>query len=187
MRARPSGRSVRRLSPHGSEPRRRMLALAFVTVTLSLSGCVPAPSASPAPSPSPTRTTGPGGYDDLAQACTAIADDLITLRTIRGSVEIGVDRDGGEAILETLDEMRSLAPSSLSGAYRSVETAIERLASQVDASPTPTPTATRSGAPELPQTATPTPTSTPQASISDVVDSATDDITAWLRNNCDGS
>ncbi|MCT2087080.1 hypothetical protein M3D75_13235 [Microbacterium enclense] len=164
-----------------------MLALAVVTVTLSLSGCVPAPSASPAPSPSPTRTTGPGGYDDLAQACTAIADDLITLRTIRGSVEIGVDRDGGEAILERLDEMRSLAPLSLSGAYRSVETAIERLASQVDASPTPTSSATRSGAPELPQTATPTPTSTPQASISDVVDSATDDITAWLRNNCDGS
>ena len=189
MTARPSGRSIRRLSPHGSEPRRRMLTLALVAVTLSLSGCVPAPSASPAPSTSPTLTTGPGGYDDVAQACTAIADDLVTLRTIRGSVEIGVDRDGGKAILERLEEMRSLAPSSLSGAYGSVETAIERLVSQIDASPTPTPTGTESRASEPPrtETPTPTPTSTPRASASDVIDSASDDLTAWLRNNCDGS
>jgi hypothetical protein len=113
-----------------------------------------------------------------------LADDVITLRTIRGSVEVGIDREGADAILTRLGEMRSLAPSTLSDDYRAVERSIERLILDIDASPTPVPSGSASPAPRPTPTTTSTPTPAAHASVFDLVDSASDDVKAWLRDNC---
>ncbi len=185
MRTRYSRRSVPHLPPHGSEPRRSLVALGVIAVTLSLSGCMPPPSTPTAPTATPAPTTGLGGYDDLARACAAMTDDVITLRTIRGSAEIGLDQEGAEAILTRLGEMRSLAPSTLSDDYRAVERAIERLIFEIDAPPTTGPSGRASPAPGPTPTRTPTSTPAAHASVSDLVDSAAGEVKAWLRDNCD--
>jgi hypothetical protein len=114
-----------------------------------------------------------------------LADDVIMLRTIRGSVEVGIDGEGADAILTRLGEMRSLAPSTLSDDYRAVERAIERLVLEIDASPTTVPSGRASPAPGPTPTTTSTPTPAAHASVSDLVDSAAGEVKAWLRDNCD--
>lgn len=163
-----------------------MIALSVVAVTLSLSGCSSAPAASPSPTSSPGRAIGPGGYDDLAQACAGVADDLITFRTIRGSVEVGLDREGGEAILEELEERQALAPQSLTRSYRSAKAAIEGLIAEIDASPTRAPSGTASPAFPSARETTATPAPRVGASVPDLIDSSADDLNTWLRSNCAG-
>lgn len=125
-----------------------------------------------------------GGYDDLAQACAGVADDLITLGTIRGSVQVGLDREGGEAVLEELRERESLAPLPVKRSYRSVEAAIERLLDDIDAPSARTPSATVSPTPSSARTPTPTPTSDVRTSVRDVIASSAGDLEEWLRSTC---
>ncbi|MBM3714866.1 MAG: hypothetical protein FJW64_03875 [Actinobacteria bacterium] len=113
-----------------------------------------------------------------------MTDDLITLRTVRGSVEVGLNRAGADAILEELRARRALAPLPLTGAYRDVEDAIERLLSDLDVSPTPSPSGIASPSASSPPTVTPTPSPTVGASVSAAVDNAADQLSEWLRSNC---
>lgn len=130
-----------------------------------------------------------GRYDDLGQACSGITDDLISFHTIQGTVQVGLDRDGADAVLDELRDMRRLAPPALQDAYRSVEDAIERL--PLPEEPSPTPTATRSARPApstaspspTPTTARATPTPTPPP-IEEIIDVAATTLTAWLTENC---
>jgi len=79
-----SARSRRRLFRHPPahiiEPTRAAAVLAALAVMAGLAGCTgsatPPSIASASATATPTPTSGPGGYDSLSQACTAIADDL---------------------------------------------------------------------------------------------------------------
>ena len=182
MTARVRGLLCRHPPAHGIEPTRALAGAAALAAVAVLTGCAgpaPAPSPSPTtPAATPAPTSGPGGYESLSQACTAIADDLITLQTIAGTVEVGLGGEGAEAILAELVEMRELAPVVLRSTYRSVEQAILALP-QPDAAASPQATPGSLPTP----TSTPTPTVTPTP-VREVIESATDDLTDWLTRHC---
>ncbi len=173
---------------HVNEPTRAVAGLAALAVVALLAGCsgsapTPSPTVS-SPAATPTPTSGPGGYESLSQACTAIADDLITLQTIGGTVEIGLGSDGAEAILAELAEMRELAPVVLRSTYRSVADAIRDLPAP-DATAVATPTSEPSPA----ATTTPGKSPAPEPAVTPppfrgVIDSAADELTIWLTRHC---
>ena len=173
---------------HAIEPTRAAAGLAALSMVALLAGCGgPAPTPSPSvssPAVTPKPTSGPGGYDSLSQACTAIADDLITLQTIGGTVEVGLGEDGAEAILAELAEMRELAPVVLRSTYRSVAEAIRDLpAPDATAAATPTSVPSPAATTTSEKAATPEPAATPPP-FRGVIESATDELTSWLTRHC---
>jgi hypothetical protein len=186
-----SARSRRRLFRHPPahiiEPTRAAAVLAALAVMAGLAGCTgsatPPSTASASATATPTPTSGPGGYDSLSQACTAIADDLITLQTIEGTAEIGLSEGGAAAILDELAEMRELAPADLRPTYRSVEDAVRELPRTDAAAPTPTSAAASPRSPSPTSSPTPHPSATPPL-ILEVIESASERLTVWLTRHC---
>lgn len=154
---------------------------------LMLTGCTqpnPDPTPTITPSASPTRAATWGAYGDQAAACEAIGNDIITVQRIVGSVELGLDRDGVNAMLREVNTMRFLAPPVLAEVYASLADVVRAAPVVEDSAPTPTPTISPSaGTGGAPSTPVPTPTPTPPA-VQDEVEVILDDLRAWMEDHC---